>query len=136
MWDPRDLASAMKRLRGDRPASKLAARAGIDPSTWSAYEGGKQFPRTQERLEQIAHALGCTYSRLEEAMWESRNLRLASEEAIAKSSPLVAAEAAAEARTAAAGDPALTFIRERLTNISRELEELFLYVAEEKRSRS
>src|SRR4051794_31375591 len=47
MRDPRDLASAIKQLRGDRSQREVAAKAEVDPSTWSLYEAGDRGPRTQ-----------------------------------------------------------------------------------------
>ena len=81
MRDPKDLASAIKKLRGDRTQKEVAKKAGFDSSTWSVHEKGKRLPRDQDRFEQIARGLGCTIERLDEVTWECRNERIGEEQA-------------------------------------------------------
>ena len=131
MADPRDRAEAIRRLRGERTQKECAERAGIDPSTWSAYEKGQRQPRTQERLDQIAKGVGCTPDRLEEVTWECRNERLAEERA-------EAAEEQEDSRTTVlslSAAPLEQAIEARLTTIHQELKKVLLLVADPKRSR-
>lgn len=72
MFDPRDLASAMRKLRGKRPQNVLARSVGISPETWCKWEQGGTTPRS---LVPIAAALGCTPERLHEVMEEQRRER-------------------------------------------------------------
>jgi transcriptional regulator with XRE-family HTH domain len=131
MRDPRDLASAIKELRGERTQKEVAEKAGVDSTTWSAYEKGERFPRGAERLERMAQALGCTLSRFEEIMWRHRTHRLAIEDLAMKTSPPEAGAAVSETREENA---ARAFIQERLTNIFREMEDLIVFLVEEKHS--
>lgn len=81
MRDPKDLARAIRKLRGGRSQKDLAEKAGFDSSTWSVYEKGDRLPRHQDRFVQIARALGCTLERLDEVIWECRNERVQEEQA-------------------------------------------------------
>ncbi|HEV8578668.1 MAG TPA: helix-turn-helix transcriptional regulator [Thermoanaerobaculia bacterium] len=123
--EPRDLARAVKKLRGVRTQREMAEKAGIDPSTWSAYEKGKRLPRSRDRLEQIAQVLGCTLDRLEEVAWECRNERLREE----------AKEKAAVAAQSLPPDPLDHAIEARLAVIHQEFKEVLLLVADSKRLR-
>lgn len=123
--ESRDLARAIKRLRGARTQRELAEKAGIDPSTWSEYEKGNRLPRSQERLEQIAKVLGCTFDRLEEVAWECRNERLREE----------AKEKVAGAAQSLPPDPLDHAIEARLAVIHQEFKEVLLLVADSKRLR-
>jgi transcriptional regulator with XRE-family HTH domain len=134
MADPRDRAEAIRRLRGaDRTQKECAERAGIDPSTWSAYEKGLRQPRSQERLDQIAKGVGCTPDRLEEVTWECRNERLAKEARIGAIQEREGPHAGSLSLSAA---PLEQAIEARLTTIHQELKEVLLLVADPKRSRS
>jgi transcriptional regulator with XRE-family HTH domain len=123
MPDPRDLGDAIRKLRGRRPQKEVAEKAGIDPTTWSAYEHGERPPRTRKRFEQIARGLGCTPDRLDEVTWECRNDRLTKEK-----------EKAADSLSLSAA-PLEQAIEARLTTIHQELKEVLLLVADPKRSR-
>lgn len=131
MADPKDLAEAIRRLRGGRTQKEVADRAGIDPSTWSAYEKGLRRPRRQDRLEQIAYGLSCTLDRLEEVAWECRTQRLAKggrmETAAEQESPHTNSLSLSAA-------PLEQAIEARLTTIHQELKEVLLLVADPKRS--
>jgi transcriptional regulator with XRE-family HTH domain len=131
MADPRDRAEAIRRLRGGRTQKECAERAGIDPSTWSAYEKGLRQPRTQERLDQIAKGVGCTPDRLEEVTWECRNERLAKEARIG-----AVAERGGPHADSLSAAPLEQVIDARLTTIVQEWKEVLLLVADLKRSRS
>ncbi len=78
MFDPKDLASAIRRLRGSRHQNALAKGVGVSPGTWCKWEQGKTTPR-QVSLMRIAEALGCTVERLRETMEAFRRERLAQE---------------------------------------------------------
>jgi transcriptional regulator with XRE-family HTH domain len=131
MTDPRDLAEAIKRLRGGRSQKEVAEKAGIDPSTWSAYEQGERPPRTRERFEQIARGLGCTPDLLEEVAWECRTQRLEKGERMEATKEREGPRA--DSLSAA---PLEQAIEARLTTIHQELKEVLLLVADPKRSRS
>jgi len=138
MRDRRDLASAIKQLRGTRSQKEVAEKADIDPSTWSLYEAGKQGPRTQERFEQIARGLGCTPERFEEVIWEHRNQRVAREEERPQAVDAIQ-EPGDEPSSPGRIDPE-SAIRVRITNIHQqlngalqELEEVLLLAVAPKR---
>ena len=138
MRDPKDLASAIKKLRDGRPQKEVAEKAGFDSSTWSVYEKGKRLPRDQDRFEQIARGLGCTVERLDEIIWECRNERIEEEQA-----------RAARPSQAPAADPALrnerldplksaihtglTNIRQGVNDVLQALEEVLVLVADPNR---
>jgi transcriptional regulator with XRE-family HTH domain len=122
MRDPKDLASAIKKLRGERIQKDLAEKAGFDPSTWSAYEKGDRLPRTQSRFEKIARSLGCTPERLDEVMWECRNERVEEDQARA-ASPTQAPTAAPSLQMGGA-DPRHSAIRTGFTNIRQGMDEV------------
>lgn len=75
MNDPRDLAEALRRLRGRRTQREVAAAAGFDATVWSLYESGERWPR-RSSFERLAAGLGCTADRLEEEMLLVRRRRL------------------------------------------------------------
>lgn len=132
--EPRDLATAIKNLRGERTQREMAEKANIDPSTWSAYEKGKRLPRSRHRLEKIAQVLGCGLDRLEEVAWQCRNERLRREterKAVVEASSLPPGLTSTEA----AADPLEHAIEARLTTIHQELKEVLLLVADPKRPR-
>ena len=79
MEAPNDLGKAIRRLRGERPQSKLADAAGMKPSTWSDYERGKRTPRGRN-LQRIASALGVDVKTLEQEVLKVSRERLAPEE--------------------------------------------------------
>ena len=76
MFDPRDLACAIRRLRGSRRQNALAKSVGVSPGTWCKWEQGGTTP-SRVSLARIAQALGCTVERLREVIWECRQARLA-----------------------------------------------------------
>jgi transcriptional regulator with XRE-family HTH domain len=75
MNDPRDLAEALRRLRGRRTQREVAAEAGLDPTVWSLYEGGERWPR-RASFERLAKGLGCPPERIDEEMLLVRRRRL------------------------------------------------------------
>jgi transcriptional regulator with XRE-family HTH domain len=122
MRDPKDLASAIKKLRAGRPQKDIAERAGFDSSTWSVYEKGKRLPRDQDRFEQIARGLGCTLERLDEVIWECRNERVGEEQA--KAAPPPQAPVTEPALLADRVDPLKSAIQAGLTNIRQGMNEV------------
>jgi transcriptional regulator with XRE-family HTH domain len=78
MFDPRDLACAIKRVRGSRRQNALAKSVGVSPGTWCKWEQGGTTP-TRVSFPRIAQALGCTVERLREVIWECRQERLGRE---------------------------------------------------------
>lgn len=75
MFDPRDLACAIKKLRGSRHQKALARSVGVSPGTWCKWEQGGTTPRSVS-LSRIAQALGCSVEKLREVIWECRQERL------------------------------------------------------------
>lgn len=75
MNDPRDLAEALRRLRGRRTQREVASAAGFDATVWSLYEGAERWPR-RGSFERLAMGLGVTPDRLEEEMLLVRRRRL------------------------------------------------------------
>lgn len=78
MFDPRDLASAIRKLRGTRHQNALAKSVGVSPGTWCKWEQGGTTPR-QVSLVRIAQALECSVDRLREVMEECRRERIGRE---------------------------------------------------------
>ncbi len=78
MFDPRDLASAIRKLRGSRHQNALAKSVGVSPGTWCKWEQGGTTPR-QVSLVRIAQALGCGVDRLRGVMEECRRERIGRE---------------------------------------------------------
>ncbi|HEX3131384.1 MAG TPA: helix-turn-helix domain-containing protein [Thermoanaerobaculia bacterium] len=78
MFDPRDLAAAIRKLRGTRHQNALAKSVGVSPGTWCKWEQGGTTPR-QVSLVRIAKALGCSVERLREVMEECRRERIGRE---------------------------------------------------------
>lgn len=78
MFDPRDLACAIKKLRGGRHQKALAKSVGVSPGTWCKWEQGGTTPRSVS-LARIAQALGCTVEKLREVIWECRQERVGGE---------------------------------------------------------
>jgi transcriptional regulator with XRE-family HTH domain len=78
MFDPRDLASAIRKLRGTRHQNALAKSVGVSPGTWCKWEQGGTTPR-QVSLVRIAQALGCSVDRLRQVMEECRRERVGRE---------------------------------------------------------
>jgi transcriptional regulator with XRE-family HTH domain len=78
MFDPRDLASAIRKLRGTRHQNALAKSIGVSPGTWCKWEQGGTTPR-QVSLVRIAQALDCSVDRLREVMEECRRERVGRE---------------------------------------------------------
>ena len=75
MFDPRDLACAIKKLRGSRHQKSLARSVGVSPGTWCKWEQGNTTPRSVS-LSRIAQALGCSVEKLREVIWECRQERV------------------------------------------------------------
>jgi transcriptional regulator with XRE-family HTH domain len=132
MMDSKDRGNAIKKLRGPRTQREMAAKACIDPSTWSAYEKGRP-PRTQERLELITRALGCTLDRLDEVTWECRTERIRGE--VEGRSVVEAQSPPPDLTSQEAADPLEHAIEARLTTIHQEWKEVLLLVADSRRSR-
>lgn len=78
MFDPRDLASAIRKLRGSRHQNSLAKSVGVSPGTWCKWEQGGTTPR-QVSLVRIAQALGCSVDRLRETIESCRRERIGRE---------------------------------------------------------
>jgi len=81
---PNDLGMAIRRLRGDRPQSKVADSVGMKPSTWSDYERGKRSPRGKN-LQRIVSALGVDVKALEQEVLKVGRERISLDEAGAPS---------------------------------------------------
>jgi transcriptional regulator with XRE-family HTH domain len=116
MFDPIDLAAAIKKLRGGRTQKEVANAGGIDETAWSLYESGGRRP-TARSVSKIAQGLGCTVDRLEEEVWAARKRRRAEEQAALPA----AATPAADSRS-----PIRLRLREHLAGIARHVEEIFL----------
>lgn len=86
MFDPRDLACAIQKLRGSRRQKALAKSVGVSPGTWCKWEQGKTTPRSVS-LSRIAQALGCSVEQLREVIWECRRARMGEAEAAPPESP-------------------------------------------------
>ena len=78
MFDPRDLACAIKKLRGSRHQKDLAKSVGVSAGTWCKWEKGDTTPRSVS-LIRIAQALGFSVERLSEVIWECRQMRVGGE---------------------------------------------------------
>jgi transcriptional regulator with XRE-family HTH domain len=122
MRDPKDLARAITKLRGERSQKELAEKAGFDSSTWSVYEKGDRLPRHQDRFVQIARGLGCTLERLDEVIWECRNERV--EEEQAQAAAPAQAPAASPSLLATGTDPVQSAIRMGFTNIRQGMNDV------------
>jgi hypothetical protein len=66
--DPRDLAAAIRRLRGDRLVEECARRGSLRPCAWRAYEAGETLPRRRSFLR-VARGLEVSLVELQEAVW-------------------------------------------------------------------
>lgn len=75
MFDPRDLACAIKKQRGGRQQKALAKSVGVSPGTWCKWEQGRTTPRSVS-LSRIAQALDCSVEKLREVIWECRKERI------------------------------------------------------------
>ena len=75
MLDPRDLACAIKKLRGTRKQSALAKSIGVSSSTWCKWEQGGTTPH-RVSMPRIAKALGVNVDRLREVAWECSKERM------------------------------------------------------------
>jgi transcriptional regulator with XRE-family HTH domain len=127
MRDPKDLASAIRKLRGHRSQKEVAERAGLDSSTWSVYEKGMRLPRNQDRFEQLARGLDCTLERLDETIWECRNERVGKEQAQAVR-PTLAPMADPAIRTEQ--DRLKSTIQKGFTNIRQGVNDVLLVLEE------
>lgn len=122
MNDPRDLAEALRRLRGRRTQREVATVAGFDATVWSLYESGERWPR-RASFERLATGLGCTPDRLEEEMLLVRRRRLEDQRWEGADS---VAESAATPYGAETDDEALRReVRTHLDAIHDHLESLF-----------
>lgn len=140
MRDPKDLASAIKKLRDGRPQKEVAEKAGFDSSTWSVYEKGERLPRDPERFEQIARGLGCTVERLDEIIWECRNERVEKEQAkaarppqAATADPALRSEPMDPLKLKSAIRTGLTNLRHGVDDVLQALEEVLVLVADPNR---
>lgn len=74
MLDKRDVAAAIRQLRGGRTQKDVAEHAGIDRPTWNQYEKAHAMPK-RENFRKIIEGLGCTQREFDEAMiaaWRQR----------------------------------------------------------------
>lgn len=74
MLDKRDVAAAIKELRGGRTQKEVAEQAGIDRPTWNQYEKARAMPK-RTNFRKILQGLGCTQRELDEtimAAWRKR----------------------------------------------------------------
>lgn len=69
MFEPRDYAAAIRRLRGKRTQKHCAEVGGIDRPTWNQYERGKAVPT--HNYNRVARGLGVTPIELTEAVIEA-----------------------------------------------------------------
>lgn len=79
MLEPDDVATAIKEIRGARKQKQVAARAGINASTWSRYEQGHQMP-APDSWGRIVSGLECTPYEFARALAGAMLTRLAREE--------------------------------------------------------
>lgn len=122
MNDPRDLAEALRRLRGRRTQREVATEAGLDPTVWSLYEGGERWPR-RTSFERLAKGLGCSPERIDEEMLLVRRRRLEDQRWEA---PGAVAEPAPTAYGFDGDDDALRQeVRDHLEAVHQHLEALF-----------
>lgn len=135
MVDPRDLASALKRLRGGRTQREVAKRARIDPGAWSAYEKGLRYPRHPDRLRQIAHGLGVDLSDLQNAILQEGALRLESRAPVASPST-VPPEAARPPQEPGDVDEIQKLVKKYAAELSLLLEEILLLLVKGRPSNS
>lgn len=70
-----DVARALRHLRGERPQSDLARRAGINRQTWNAYESGRRMP-SPASWPRVLEALGVSEAELDRAIIEAWMARL------------------------------------------------------------
>lgn len=75
----RDVATALKKLRGSRTQTAVARAAGIDKSVWNLYEKEQRMP-TEKKYPLIAQGLGCTAYQLAFAIVQACLDRLAAAE--------------------------------------------------------
>lgn len=122
MNDPRDLAEALRRLRGRRTQREVAAEAGLDATVWSLYESGERWPR-RSSFERLARGLGCTPERIEEEMLLVRRRRLEDQR---WEPPGTISESAATPYGGESDDDALRLeVRSHLEAVHQHLEALF-----------
>ena len=58
-----DLATALKKLRGNRTQKEVARLADLSPSTWNQYEKAHRLPK-EESWPKLARGLGCSMEEL------------------------------------------------------------------------
>lgn len=58
-----DLATALKKLRGNRTQKEVARRADLSPSTWNQYEKAHRLPK-EESWPKLARGLDCSMEEL------------------------------------------------------------------------
>lgn len=75
MFDKRDVAAAIKKLRGSRTQKQVAEQAGIDRPTWNQYEKARAMPK-RANFRKILQGLGCTQRELDEAIMAAWRKRL------------------------------------------------------------
>lgn len=86
MFDPRDLACAIKKLRGSRHQKALAKSVGVSPGTWCKWEQGRTIPHSVS-FPRIAQALGSSVEKLRDVIWECRQERMGEAEAVKPETP-------------------------------------------------
>jgi transcriptional regulator with XRE-family HTH domain len=75
MFDKRDVALAIRKLRGARTQKEVADLAGIDRPTWNQYEKARAMPKSAN-FDKLAEGLGCTSRQLDEAIMRAWRERL------------------------------------------------------------
>lgn len=124
MFEPADVAAALRRLRGSRPREEVAGRAGLTASAYRRFEEGLQMPGPRS-FPRLAEGLGCSRYELGRALAEALLARLAAaEEAGGASRSLSPSPAGSEAGR-----------REALAQVVAGLEELLTPSPDEIRRR-
>lgn len=78
MLDKRDVAAAIKKLRGGRTQKEVAEQAGIDRPTWNQYEKARAMPK-RANFRKILQGLECTQRELDESIMAAWRRRLDAE---------------------------------------------------------
>lgn len=128
MLDPRDLASAIRELRGKRTQREVAERAQIDPATWSAYEQGTRYPRRPERLRQIAEGLGVNFLDLQNAILQQSVFRLSKEQS--REMPSESPNCTTALQIPTDVNEVRRLVEEQVAELSRHLTKLILLLIE------
>lgn len=75
MFDKRDVALAIRKLRGTRTQKEVADAAGVDRPTWNQYEKARAMPK-RANFDKIADGLGVPPRRLDEEIMKAWRERL------------------------------------------------------------